>query len=517
MNRREFLHNSLWALGALPWAGQTRGWGQEPAAAATPTASTQRPNIIVILADDLGYGDVSCYGATKVRTPHIDRLAQEGIRCTDAHTPSPICTPTRYSLLTGEYYWRIGPTRGAYWNKKRKALITEEQVTLPGLLKTAGYDTACIGKWHLGFGGEEGPNWNGLLKPGPLEAGFDYFFGVPNANSEAPFAFAENHQLVGLDQSDPIGIPGEKNGDYSQMTGGEMARWRDEDIATIQTQKACKYIETHQDGPFFLYFAPCNVHVPLTPHERFQGSSECGVYGDFIHELDWSVGEVLDTLERLGLSDNTMVVFSSDNGAVVHREPHHHGHLANGIYNGQKTDIWEGGQRVPFIARWPKHIPAGGCTDDLISVSDLMATFAGLLGLPLPDNAAPDSFNILSSLLDQPNHQPGRDTLVMAWPGWALREGPWLYISHQGSGGVTTDPKNKAGVDWMNLAELGKPHSDYDADGKIKPDAPPGQLYNLAEDPSETTNLYRKYPDRVKKMHAQLQAIKRNPVSRNMP
>jgi arylsulfatase A len=501
VSRREFIQATAFALGSMA-TGARYGISQAQPAVSDTTA-TAGPNIVIILADDLGYGDLSCYGAEKARTPRIDGIARDGILFTDAHAPSPLCTPTRYGLLTGEYYWRIGPTRGRQWNMHRQCLIAKDQLTVASLLRTAGYATACIGKWHLGFG-EETPDWNGELKPGPLEAGFDYYFGVPNANSEAPFAFVENHRIVGLKPGDPIRIPGESRGDYRSMEGGAAARWIDEEIAHVQTGKAVSFIEAHRDQPFLLYFAPCNVHVPLTPHERFKGTSDCGVYGDFIHELDWSVGQVLDTLERHGLRENTLVVFSSDNGGVLHREAMAAGHRANGPLHGQKTDVWEGGHRVPFVAQWPGRITPGSRSTDIVCLTDMLATTAALLGKDLPHEAGPDSFNILPALLDQSGHTPPRDSVIMGWPGWAIRQGPWLYIPHQGSGGVTTDPTNKAGEGWMNLAEIGDRNSDYMETGELKADAPPAQLYNLVEDPGETTNLYAQHPDIVARLSALL-------------
>jgi arylsulfatase A-like enzyme len=453
------------------------------------------------MADDLGYGDVGCYGASLVDTPRIDSIARDGVLFTDAHTPSPLCTPTRYTLLTGEYYFRIGATRGRQWNQHRRALLGPGQMTMASLLRSAGYATGFVGKWHLGFGNEK-PDWNGELRPGPLEAGFDYCFGVPNANSEAPFIYFENHGLLGLDPKDPIAIPGEARGSYGKMTGGESARWDNETIALTQTARAVSYIEEHRTEPFFLYFAPCNVHVPLTPNERFEGTSRCGTYGDFIQELDWSVGEVLSTLDRLGLMDNTLVVFTSDNGGVYHREAFNAGHRANGDLIGQKMDVWEGGHRVPFVARWPEHIPAGARSDDVICLADMLATMAALVGRELPHEAGPDSFNVLSSLLDEPGHKPGRESLLMSWPGNAVREGKWLLLRHQGSGGVTTRPSNKAGEGWMNYAEMGFTNSDYTSDGRLKPDAPEGQLYDMSVDPGQSVNLYREHPDIVAHLEA---------------
>jgi len=508
LDRREFLRLGAFgaasALGFAAWPGSRRAHGASNAA-----DSPSRPNIVIIMADDLGYGDVGCYGADKVQTPHIDRIAGEGVLFSDAHTPSPICTPTRYSLLTGEYYWRIGPTIGRNWNRRRGLLI-EDRMTVASLLKSAGYATGCVGKWHLGFGKDK-PAWNGELKPGPLEVGFDYYFGTPNANSEAPFVYVENHHVVGLLPGDPIVI----DDTYRKMQGGRAARRVNEDIATVQTAKAVSFIERqHKDKPFFLYFVPCNVHVPLTPHERFKGTSECGTYGDFIQELDWSVGEVLRTLDRLHLADNTLVIFTSDNGAVCHRHAFNAGHRANGDFIGQKTDVWEGGHRVPFAARWPGRIKPGTHSDDMICLTDILATTAAIVGQGLPAEAGPDSFNALPALLAEPGRAPVRESVVMGWPGWAVREGPWLLIPAHGSGGVTTDPKNPAGSGWMNFAEMGTKNSDYTDDGKLKPDAPPGQLYNLSRDPYESTNVYNEHPEIVAHLTALLDKLRQEGRSR---
>jgi len=509
LNRRDFMRLGVCGAGSLA-LGKT-GWGALATSMnrGSRESSPEKPNIVIILADDLGYGDIGCYGATKVGTPYIDRIAEEGVLFTDAHTPSPICTPTRYSLLVGEYYWRIGPTIGRNWNRRRGLLIEEHRMTVPSLLKSVGYATGCVGKWHLGFGKDK-PDWNGELKPGPLEVGFNYYFGTPNANNEAPFVYVENHRVVGLEATDPI----EVDPVYARMKGGKRARRKNEEIALVQTAKAVSFIERHKAHPFFLYFAPCNVHVPLTPNARFKGTSKCGTYGDFIHELDWSVGEILSTLDRLNLADNTLLIFTSDNGAVHHRHAFAMGHRANGVLSGQKTDVWEGGHRVPFVVRWPGKVKSGTRSNELICVTDMLATIAALVGEELPREAGPDSFNILPALLDEPGHKPVRESVVMGWPGWAIREGPWLLIPHQGSGGVTTDPDNPAGKGWMTFAEIGHKNSDYTNDGKLKADAPPGQLYNLSRDLGETANLYNDYPGIVEHLRGLLEKFKRDRRSR---
>jgi len=285
--------------------------------------SAPPPNVVVIFADDVGYGDTSCYGATKVRTPNIDRLASEGRRFTDAHAASAVCTPSRYCLLTGEYAFR-----GEHWAPvflKVGLIVDPEQTTVADVMKRSGYNTACIGKWHLGFG-EETPNWNGALKPGPLELGFDYYFGMPVVNSHPPFVYVENHHVVGLDPSDPFvydevadtPIHLEKMG-INQIGGAKAAHalYDDTYVGTTIAGKAVSWIKENKDDPFFLYLATTNIHHPFTPHPRFQGTSEAGRYGDFIHELDWIVGEVTQTLEREGLADNTLVIFTSDNGGMI--------------------------------------------------------------------------------------------------------------------------------------------------------------------------------------------------------
>jgi arylsulfatase A-like enzyme len=466
------------------------------------------PNIVLILADDLGYGDLGCYGATKVRTPNIDRFAEEGIRFTDAHSASAVCTPSRYALLTGREFWH----RRSRW--QGGSLLQEVEVTLPSLLHSAGYATACIGKWHLGFG-EQTPDWNGELKPGPLEAGFDYFFGTPNTHNEPPMVLVENHHVIGLSPSDPIEIVPSVNPDeqFGTMHGGNAARFHDEELATLQTAKAVKFMEEHADRPFFLYFATNNVHGPLVPSPRFKGKSQSGEYGDFIEELDWSVGQVLETLERLHQTKNTLVIFSSDNGAVLFRSAIQAGHHANGALLGQKTDAWEGGHRVPFVARWPEHIPRGACSGEMISLSDMLATTAAILGRELPPDAGPDSFNVLPALLNEPGHAPAREVLTMAGiRGLAIREGNWFFFPEQGSGGMSAEPVKEGATDtgwWMKFHELGWTNNDFAEDGSLKPDAPPGQLYDLAADPCEKTNVYREHPDVVARLTEKLAAFRK--------
>jgi len=466
----------------------------------------QGPNIVFILADDLGYGDTGCYGATKVKTPHIDRLAREGRLFTDAHSPAAVCTPTRYAVITGREYYRIGRR----WN--RDCLVALGQTTIASLCKAAGYATALVGKWHLGYG-EKAPDWNGELKPGPLECGFDSFFGTAMTHNEPPQVLVDNYRVVGLDPNDPISIlpPQPPKFPHGVLSGGKSALVDHAGLCELHTGKAVKFIEANKDRPFFLYYGTINVHGPLTPGKRFRGSSGIGVYGDYIQELDWSVGEVLGTLDRLSLAERTLVIFTSDNGGVLHASAVKAGHLPNGDLLGQKTDVWEGGHRVPFVARWPGRIPAGTRTDEFIALTDMLATFAALLGRELRPDDGPDSFNALPALLDEPSHPPVRPfATFIGTAGIGIREGKWLLLPKHGSGGFSTDPAGP----WLPPWKIGRQTSDYTADGQLRPDAPPGQLYDLEKDPAETTNVYSEHPDVVRSLTELLAKLRKNGRSR---
>ncbi len=366
----------------------------------SPTlCAASKPNIVLILADDLGYGDVGCYGATKVKTPHIDRLASEGRRFTDAHSASAVCTPSRYALLTGEY-----PFRKNLWGPVMNPSPLVVDVTKPtaaSLLKGQGYATACFGKWHLGFGDKPQPDWNADLKPGPLECGFDHYFGIPVVNSHPPFVWVEDHRVVGLDPADPLKYGGTPPTQIfpekmlaPAISGGAAAHalYREEEHGTTLTEKATTWMRTQDDKPFFLYFATPHIHHPFTPGARFKGSSEAGRYGDFIQEFDWMVGEVMRTLDELKLRENTLVILTSDNGGMLNQggqQAWQAGHRLNGDLLGFKFDAWEGGHRVPFIARWPGKIPAGSVSNQLICHIDLFATFAALTGAELAQATRP--------------------------------------------------------------------------------------------------------------------------------
>ena len=504
-------------------------------ALAKETPKGTKPNIVVIYTDDLGYGDVGCYGATKVRTPNIDRLAKQGRMFTDAHSPSAVCTPSRYSLLTGEYAWRkkiLGPR-----NLDRSLLINPKRLTLPRLLKQNGYTTACIGKWHLGFGEKDGTDWNKELKPGPLEAGFDYYYGIPLVNSSPPFVYVENRHVVGLDPKDPFILrqpnpakpPNTKLSrspvqEFPEKGGGE--RWsgatrahelyRDKMLGTHLTEKSVAWMKKQADKkePFFLYFATPQIHHPFTPHPRFEGTSDCGRYGDFIHELDWMVGEVLKTLDEMKVTDNTLVIFTSDNGGMLNeggKDAWKAGHRINGDLLGFKFGAWEGGHRVPFIACWPNRIKANSQSDQLICSIDLMASFATMLNHSLKPQEAPDSVDVFEAFIGDPD-QAIRKHLVLAphkEKNLTIRSGKWVYIGAQGSGGF---PGNYGGPGALAWAK--QPNSDVTPNGKIRKGAPKEQLYDLEADLSQSKNVIEEHPEVAQELKQLLQRLRQRSQSR---
>jgi arylsulfatase A-like enzyme len=475
--------------------------GLAGAAVAAPPAEAP-PNIIVILADDLGYGDLGSQGATGIRTPNLDALARDGLRFTDAHAPSAVCTPTRYSMLTGQYSWRRnapGLDKGVA-NGDSPLLIPTAAVTLPGLLKSAGYRTGLVGKWHLGFGTSK-PDYNRELKPGPLEVGFDEFFGIPATNDRIPTVLVRGRRVVGLDPKDPIDYtyrdPGKDSpmkkhaagrGRIGWMSGGKAAFWKDIDLSDTLTDEAVAFIGKHRARPFFLCFTPHDVHAPTLPHPRFAGTSGLGPRADMVHQLDASLGRLLETLERLDLTRRTLVVFSSDNGAYKTEEG---AHRPNGPWKGVKSQLWEGGHRVPFIAKWPGRI-APGESAALVSLVDLPATVAAVAGTPLPAGAAPDSFNLLP-LMTGGDRDAGRDHLVlMSGKGdLALRQGPWKYI-----------PDLATADGWASWKKPGR-----------EVPARPG-LFHLGDDPGESKNLHQARPEVSKRLAALLEKAKNPPVTR---
>lgn len=479
----------------------------------------QKPNVIIINADDLGYGDVGVYGATKVKTPNMNRLAREGRMFTDAHSASAVCSPSRYALLTGRY-----PSRQEFWTPvflRSPLVVDTTRMTIGRLMKEAGYATAIVGKWHLGFGSEEPVDWNKPLKPGPLELGFDYYFGVPVLNSHPPFVYVENHSVVGLTPDDPMVYGKEANTRYFDekfgldvIGGAESAHKKYEDrmVGTTLKNKATEWIKQHKAEPFFLYFAPTNIHHPFTPAPQFIGTSEAGPYGDFVHELDSMVGELMSTLEEEELAENTLVILTSDNGGMLNRSGQtawEAGHRQNGNLLGFKFDAWEGGHRVPFIARWPGHIQPGTESDQLISNVDILAMLSVLVERPLKKGQGPDSYNILPALTDSPDN-PVRDHLVISpaqGKNLAIRKGKWMYISGQGGGGFSEEHVGDHTFGGPPVLEFtGQVNSDIE-NGAIKEGASRAQLYNLETDPAQKENLYQQHPKKVNELKALLDEI----------
>jgi arylsulfatase A-like enzyme len=482
--------------------------------------AAEKPNIVLILADDLGYGDVSCYGATKAQTPNVDSVAKEGLRFLDAHSSSATCTPSRYALLTGEYPWRKEGT--GILPGDATLIIKPGSTTLPEMLHRQGYKTGAVGKWHLGLGDKE-INWNGEIKPGPLEVGFDYSFIMPATGDRVPCVFVENRRVVNLDVKDPIQVSfqrkvgseptGRENPELltmhpshghdmtivngisriGYMSGGKSARWVDEDLADTLTGKAVSFIEQNKAHPFFLYFATHDIHVPRVPHPRFAGKSGLGPRGDVILQFDWTVGEIVKTLRRLNLTDNTILIVTSDNGPVIddgykdQAREKLNGHRAAGPLRGGKYSAFEGGTRIPFILSWPGHVKPG-TSDALICQIDFLASFADMTGYALKKEDGPDSLNILSSLLGK--SKEGRDCVVEHAGVLALRKGEQKYIE-PGKG-----PKKTKGTE----TETGN--------------SPEGQFYDLKNDLGEKSNTSGQEAEKIKQYQAELDKLRKDGRSR---
>lgn len=485
-----------------------------------------KPNVILINVDDMGFGDCGCYGATKVNTPNIDRLASEGARFTDAHSASSVSTPSRYSLLTGQYACRNNLWGPIFLHETLK--IDTARTTIADVMKHQGYSTAIIGKWHLGFQLGKDMDWNKELKPGPLECGFDYFYGIPTVSSHPPFVYVENHHVVGYDPKDPF-VYGKKaeTAFYDEKMGiddigGATAAhklYKDNELGTVFKDKAITWIKRHKGEPFFLYYATTHLHHPFAYNDRFKASSTVGRYGDYIHELDYLVGEIMKTLDDEGLRENTLVIFTSDNGPMLNRggqEAWQRGHHMNGDLLGFKFDAWEGGHRIPFIVRWPGKIEAGTVSDQLICNVDIMAFLATLTGYELKDDEAPDSYDIYPIIMGQTKKEV-RDHLVLA-PSHkshlAIRQGDWMYIPALNGGGVRA--KNVGDHTFGGVAAFKFTHQSNlnlkDEKGKL----PKGQLYNLKKDPQQKVNVYVKYPKKVMQMDKLLKDKMQHKSTRKM-
>jgi arylsulfatase A-like enzyme len=467
---------------------------------------SNNPNIIWIMADDMGYGDVTAFNPdSKIPTPNMDRLAAEGMRFSDAHSSSAVCTPSRYSVLTGRYCWRTRLKRGVNGGFSLP-LIDPARTTVASLLKSRGYATAAVGKWHVGLewqpleGHEKDfnpENWEDegyvdYTKPvigGPLTLGFDYFFGIAGSLDMPPYCFVENDRVVGA--------PSVEKSPYNpqQRKGPMTPGWRDEDCDPTFTEKALAFIESHveanPDQPFFLYLTPAAPHRPCMPPDFAKGQSQAGPRGDMVWLVDWIVGQVMDAVERLGKTENTLIVVTSDNGARPSDvDGLMHDHKSCGELRGYKGDIWEGGHREPFIVRWPQAIEPGTVCDETVCLSDFLATCASIVGEPLPNHVAEDSFDLLPLLESETDAGSSRGAVVHhSLDGmFSVRQGRWKLIMGLGSGGFSSPQRG---------------YSPF-------PDAPKGQLYDMINDWREQHNLWNERPEVVQKLTALLEDYRRS-------
>ncbi len=481
--------------------------------------AAERPNVIVIMADDLGYGDVGCYGAQAIKTPNIDQLAAEGLRFTSGYCSASTCTPTRFSFLTGTYAFRQKGTGIA--PPSAPAVIKPGTDTVASLLQKGGYQTAVIGKWHLGLGDPE-PDWNGDLKPGPLEIGFNHCFLLPTTNDRVPQVYVQDHRVLNLDPKDPLWVgnklPAEDHPtgishrdtlkmDWSHghngtihngisrigfYTGGMAARFRDEDLADKWVEQSNQWIEANKGSPFFLFFAAHDIHVPRMPHERFQGATPHGFRGDCVVEFDWCVGELMKTLDRLKLAENTLVVLCSDNGPVLDDGYQDDAvekigdHQPAGPFSGGKYSVLEGGTRTPFITRWKSRIQPG-VSEQVVCTIDLPASLAALANVALPKTACRDSFNVLPALLGESGAK-GRDHLLQQDNGsgnFGLRMGDWKLVrmKNKGKSQATVTKKKRKSNERLTA------------------------LYFLPDDPGEENDLSAKNPEKTKELTDKLEAL----------
>jgi len=488
-NRREFLKRVGISIASLAMPGCSAG--QKASA-----LHKGFPNIVFIMADDMGYGDVGCYNPeSKIPTPNMDKLAKEGMLFTDAHTPSAVCTPTRYGVLTGRYCWRSRLKRGVFGGFNHP-LIENDRLTVASFLKRYGYSTACIGKWHLGMDwtlkegfepeeqDQETVDYTKPITNGPNELGFDYFFGTAGCTTDDPsLCFIENHRTVGIpDLISPVDFADEDRTLY--MVEG----WRHEDADIEFTNRAVKYIErcveNTPDTPFFVYLPLSVPHIPWLPPDFVKGKSKAGPRGDQVVLFDWSVGQIAEALEELGIAENTLLMVTSDNGP---REGVN-GHKSAGDLRGYKGSIWEGGHRVPFIARWPGKIEVASTSDEVVCLTDLIATCTAIIGAELPDDAGQDSVNILPVLLGQKLQGPIREATVHHSGGgvFAIRQGTWKLIVGSKGSGADRRPRHGA----------------------------KGQLYDLLRDPGEQLNLWDGKPEVVQRLTELLEKYKQQGQSR---
>jgi arylsulfatase A-like enzyme len=493
---------------------------QSPQTAKQPSASSTqavKPNIVIFYVDDLGYGDLSSYGMTATQTPNVDALANEGIRFTDAHSSAATCTPSRYSLLTGQFAFR---NDAAILPGDAPLIIDHTKPTLPKMLKKAGYKTAVVGKWHLGLG-DGFVDWNKDVKPGPIELGFDYSFLMPATGDRVPTVYLENHKVVNLDPNDPITISYEERiGDrpvgtespellkqtadlqhsrtivngisrIGWMAGGKSAEWVDEDFPHVFTEKAKDFIKDSKDEPFMLFFPFHDIHVPRVPNEMFAGKSGMGPRGDAILQMDWMTGQIVDELKKQGVYDNTIILYSSDNGPVMddgyadQAEELKGEHDPAGGFRGGKYSAYEAGTRVPMIVTYPNGLKKSGDSDALISHIDFYKSLATLAGATLAEGEAIDSVDVLPALLD--STLDAREEMLEESFTLALRSGKWKYVAPF-SGTTPGWLANKTAIENGLMIEA--------------------QLFDLSKDVKEQINVAAQHPDVVAKLHGRIQAIK---------
>ncbi len=493
--------------------------------AATANKGDKTPNVILIYADDLGYGDLECYGAKNVETPHVNRLATEGVRFTNAHAAAATSTPSRYAMLTGEYAWRQPGTDVAAGDAGM--IIRPERYTIADLFKHAGYATAAIGKWHLGLGNRSGEqDWNAPLPTGPNDLGFDYSYIMAATADRVPCVFIENGEIANYDPSAPIEVSYRKPfeneplgrthpeklfnqkashghdmaivngiGRIGYMRGGGKALWKDENIADSIVSHATGFIRRHKDAPFFMYFATNDIHVPRFPHPRFKGKTSMGPRGDAIAQFDWSVGQIMKTLEELGLTENTLIILSSDNGSVVddgyddRAEELLNGHSPVGSLRGNKYSAFEGGTRIPAIVWWPGHVPAAKTSDALVSQIDWFASLASFLDARLPKGTAPDSFDFLETWMGKSStdrpwviEQAANHTL-------SVRTKKWKYIE------PNDDP---AMIQWGPKIETGN--------------LSVPQMFNVEKDGGEKENVATQHPYILFELQNVLRRVKKESI-----
>lgn len=477
-----------------------------------PVNGPAGPNVVLVLADDMGWGDLGCYGATKIPTPAMDKLASEGLRATDCHSASAVCTPSRYAILTGRYAWR-SPLKRHVLIGHAPSIIEHHRPTLASVLQEAGYSTGAFGKWHLGLGWrfKDGRKWSAFdpgasllpevddgsnidyeagFSDGPTERGFDRFFGISGSLDMAPYCY--------LSQDGTVGVPSEpKEVLYPaygyQRPGLQAPDWRDDEVDTRFTGEACAWMREQASAhrPFFCYLALSAPHRPCRPPRFAQGGSEAGARGDMVCVVDWAVGQVTAMLDELGLAGDTLLVVTSDNGAdLADYDGDTHGHRANGDWRGQKGDIFEGGHREPFLARWPGRIPEGAVTDELVSLIDLLPTIASAAGAAVPEGAAEDALDVLAVL--EGRARSPRTSLVhhSLNATFSLRSGKWKLVMGSGSGGFS--------------APSGRPCDASSCQG---------QLYDLSKDPQETEDLWASQPDVVPGLYEDLKRVARGPAS----